>query len=775
MEQRGRRLKKKQQDDIASSSDRRIIGIDGEGEDTPDGGHIYTYLAAVDEKGRVVAEVENRNGLSHEECARMIMSLPEAALKFAFMFSYDTTKIVEQLDPADIYFLMRPKHREQRRCRKCATIFRRSKTCVECGSLEIIKESAPVQHNLRHFDFFNGSLTVSGKKPPKKNGEMPKEDTKTIKIWDCFRFFGCAFLAAIKAWKVGTVEQHERIDRMKALRGSFSTESFEEIKLYCQEECTLLAQMMRKVIDAHVVAGIPLERFDGAGSTASALLRKHDVVRYKGPRLHELDVGLAEGIASAFFGGRFEDSVVGLVEQPIDGYDIASAYPFAQTHLPCLECGRWRQVERCTKEMLAEACFAGNRTAKMLVLGAFRVHPRTLEQRREIAWCPLPFRSEEGSIIYGTNFSGWAWAPELLAALEGWPDLVELTGPAWVYETDCHHEPFQYLPSSYRLRCEWGKEGPGQVMKLGINAGYGKTAQSIGDDPPFQSWCWAGMTTATTRGQLLQAICSAKDRWNVLTLATDGIYAAEELPLREAPRSTGTDDCQKEEERPDGTKYKVFCPLGCWEHKHIEEGVFIAKPGLYYRLKTKLKDVRARGIGRKEFFDARAAIEKGFADWDRLDPKYHVPVKSRRFYGAKHSINGYASCGSCGIKWPGPVEGPTGNGCPRCHTLGTKFETSYVKRTEVQNDGTILDRGRGYGTWGARLVKIAFDPHPKREREGISRTGTFARLTVRDLGGEKSSPYDVLDATTTPEGMLSRAAKEIQLEQPDWDGSVFGG
>lgn len=743
---------------------KRIIGVDGEGQDVckrhaagdptckcTDKGHIYTYLAAVDEYGKLVSEAWNANGLSHEECMAMLRRIPEAPLKFGFMFSYDGTKILEQLDPSDIYYLVRPKHRERRICRRCDTKFSKFRECPQCGSLEIIKETAPLEFNGRKYDFFNGSLTVHFQKDVNpKTGKRPKNEWKQVKIWDCFRFYGCAFVMALKDWKVGTQEELDQIKLMKDKRGSFDVEDPEDVKNYCRRECHRLAQMMRKLIIAHEDAGIHLERFDGAGSTASALLRKYDVVKYKGPRHVDLPVNLANSIAACFFGGRFEDSMVGLIEKPVHGYDIASAYPFAQTFLPCLECGRWEYTDTLTKQDLIDACFSPHKTAKKVVLGNFRVGYLTEAERKDMAWCPLPFRSQEGSIIYGTNFEGWAWAQELLAAIEGWPDLVELIGPGWVYETACKHAPFGYLPEMYGLRLKWGKEGPGIVMKLAINAGYGKTAQSIGDDPPFQSWVWAGLTTATTRGQLLSAICTAKDRWNVYTVATDGIYAGEPLPLRDAPRVTGTEHYLKKGK--DGVG--VPCPLGSWEHKELPEGVFVAKPGLYYRLQAELDDVRARGIGRKELFNNRQRLQDGFLAWDRVNPKHAVKVDSRRFYGAKTSIGGYSSCGACKVKWPGVPRH-----CEKCGAMATAFETSYMRTPSGE---------RAYGVWRKRLVDISFDPHPKREREGIELGGRSARLTVRDLGGQISSPYDVATSRPTPEAAALKVGKEIMLEQHDW-------
>ena len=726
-------------------------------------GHIYTYLAAVDEYGRLVSEAYNGEGLSHEECAEMILRIPRNSLAFGFMFSYDVTKILEDMPPEERFRLMRPSARETAYCKdkECKKELPRRATYCVCGSTKVRRATKTVDWEGRSYDFFNGSLTISA---------AVNDRPYTSKIWDCFRFFGCAFVAALTDWSackvkgcgglhkktsfgfecvkcdsilsegdeppVATVEQIERIDAMKQKRGSFDTEDPDAVKAYCREECHLLARMIRRLIDAHERAGIPLQQYHGAGSTATALLKKYDVGDFKGPKHSELDEGLRTAIECAFFGGRFEDSVIGAVRESCHGYDISSAYPYALTHLPCLSCGFWRFKKRITEGELRDI-----HAKNGLAVARFSVKHVEDEERRKIAWCPLPFRSDKGSITYGTNFSGWAWAPELLSAIRGWPDLVALSGGAWIYETRCEHQPFAFMPETYLQRLAWGKEGAGKVLKLGMNASYGKCAQSIGEDPPFQSWIWAGCTTATCRGQLLDAIASAKDRWNVLAVATDGVFATEELPIKAPPKDTGTAKSGK--------------PLGGWEYKPVPEGIFLAKPGLYYSLTMSF--VRARGIGRRELKESARLIQEAFARWDRRDMNFNVEIKSRRFYGAKHSIYGRATCSTCEKSWPGVPE----LRCPECGLAGTSFVTKMVE----------TERGRiAYGTWDLRTIKIAFDPAPKRERSGLSQRGSFCRLFVRDLDGAESCPYDVGTARTSPEGEKARLGKDFELEQPDWNG-----
>ena len=134
----------------------------------------------------------------------------------------------------------------------------------------------------------------------------------------------------------------------------------------------------------------------------------------------------------------------------------------------------------------------------------FEVKAMPDSKRYEMAWAPLPFRDDSGSICYPLNFSGWAWKPEVMQALLGWHGLVTIH-EAWVYDKQCSHEPFAFMPDVYRRRVAIGKEGPGLVLKFGANAGYGVTAQSIGDDPPFQQWAWAGTITSSVAVKLRSA------------------------------------------------------------------------------------------------------------------------------------------------------------------------------------------------------------------------------------------------------------------------------
>jgi len=721
---------------------RHIIGIDGEGHDLPDGSHIYTLLCAVDESGEVVGEAENPKGLSTQECLNMFLSLPKGRLKFVFMGSYDWTKIIEDLELDDIWYIMHPESRRQRYCQNCKKgANRQDAACQRCGSesFRAVQKLRRVQTDRKGnvvncgFDWFNGSFTVSRQK-------------QRCKVWDCFKFFQCSFVKAIQLWKIGTEEQWKRIADMKSKRGAFDVEDPLKIKQYCREECQLLAQMMRAVITACNDAEIKLTQYHGAGSIASSLLKTNKIKDFLGPRLETLPKDLQHAVMCAYFGGRFENSIVGTVAQTVYNRDIFSAYPYAIAQLPCLACGTWK---RYRKDILKHAREA------TLALVHYRVKQQSPTERSKLAWAPFPCRLESGSICFPTGFEGWAWLPEFEAGLKGWGDLIEPLY-VWTYSTNCEHKPFHWIPGAYRKRFLWGKDGKGIVMKLGLNACAGKTMQNAGDPPPFKSWIWGGMITATTRSQSLEAILAAKDPWNVLAIATDGVFATEDLNLPQA-KDTGTGDLEK--------------PLGNWGNETHEKGVFFVKPGMYFddppisdhdfkgkgEVCSKCNGhkanhrsiMRARGIGRVELIKNVQRLIGAFEKWDRHS-ELKIDVQSRRFYGARSSVLMYSTCHVCKVSWPGSPEQ-----CPVCKQLA-------IGRAKHM---TLPDRETpAYGRWFPRKIIIEFAHFPKRET--ISEGGLHGRMRIRDMGGIASLPYN--PGQTTPEGEAAREATEEAMEEQNW-------
>jgi hypothetical protein len=678
---------------------RLLVGVDGEGHDLPDGRHVYTYLAAVNEEGCLVAEVSNPKGLSHNECMRCLLAIPTNTLCVGYSLGYDIAKWIQGLSAVDRYFIMRPEHRQ--------------------GS------NGYAYHyyvNGRKYDAFGGSFSVKEVKKGKR--QYGRQRT----VHDLFRFFGTSFVEALKKWHIGTPAERLRIADMKNKRGSFAKEKPAVVKAYCRLECHFIAQLARKLIEQHNSMGLKLARYTGAGATANALLRREGVEKYIGPKQSTLPIELQDAIMHAFVGGRFEHSIVGPVKTTVHSYDVAGAYPYAASSLPCLACGTWRRVDH------------GSVEGASLALCRFTL----AKTHRERAWGPLPFRDAKGSILFPFNFKGWAWLPEIAAAARLYPGMVHVEC-AWVYETDCAHRPFAWVPEVYRERVKIGSDTAGLVLKLALNAAtYGMLAQSRGRGR-FTNYAWAGMVAATTRAQLLDAVGTLKEehRWDVLSVATDGLHSCSPLDLPK-PRDTGTGDLEH--------------PLGSWVHEVFEQGAMFVRPGLVYRFGAEVEQVRARGVGRAELHRLMLPIEQAwqYASSEQLVEGVEFPG-DRRFYGAKTSILGTSACRECGTFWPGPC----GLGCPKCGQCGDRFAVIELTENGKKNSKKV------YGRWIKRPVKIAFDAAPKREcvLPSIPRNGAV-RLTVKDVDGAESAPF--VPGNTTPEGRGAAEAKEGDLEQPEY-------
>lgn len=577
----------------------RIIGVDGEGQgrrligpvrqEEAQPRHVYNYLAAADEAGKVWSlGNQPRKQLGTATCLDFLLALPGRCLVFGFAFLYDLTKILSDLPDQKLYLLF---HNEKR------AYFAEGRVQYRAVKWQPKDCSEPYRLN-----YMNRRFTI-------------KRGKDAVTVWDIFAFFQSKFTKACIDWKIGDGKTVAAMELMKDRRASFDAQSFAEIQAYCQMECLHLAQLGRQLLDAHDDAGFPLKEFYGAGSTAKALMSKYDVKSSIG----DVPDGMKEPIACAFFGGRFENSVIGPVNRPVWNADINSAYPYAATFLPCLTHGRWKF---CRKNLGSEL----ERSRLALIEWSL---PRLRESDfLNCSWGPLPVRKLDGTIAFPASaFSGWTWKEEFLAAQKLRPDVIALH--AWVYNSDCNCQPFSFLPAVYLERLKLGKDAKGIVLKLGPNSIYGKMVQSVGWKPPFQCWVWGGNITSTCRAQLLDAIRLAASPASVLMLATDGVWSDVPISLP-SPRDTGTSHATK--------------ALGGWDVKEYPRGVFAARPGIYFPLAPTdedLQKVRARGLGRRVLYARHKEVVDAFAQGL---PRVTV-AGGQRFVGAKTGLRSYPGKG----------------------------------------------------------------------------------------------------------------------------------
>lgn len=623
-----------------------FIGIDGEGVGRDP--HLYTLLAAADASGRQW-HIERHTGLGTKECLDLILSLPAYATIVGYSLNYDWTMLLRELPNKTLYELFRPELRLKGKNNR----------------------PLPVKWRGYKLNLMATKMTIS-------------KGARRRVVWDIWKFFQGKFTAALSDWKILSPEEIDAIAAMKDKRGILESVPWEEVKDYCFSECRSLSTLAQRLKEAHIDAGYPLKSYYGAGSTASAVLDAFNIKsqRRMGP------VEMQSAIASAFFGGRFENSVLGPVDGPVHSYDISSAYPYQLTQLPCLVHSEWHWTTK-------RSDLDGHRQAL--------VHYGLGRPSKDYAWGPFPFRQADGTIVFPTQSGGgWVWLPEYLEGERQWGN-VTFRG-AWVLHEHCDCKPFAQLSWLYRERCRIGKEGKGIVLKLGPNSVYGKLAQSVGRNPPYQCWPWAGMITSGVRAQLLTVHGLHQDPWNMLMLATDGVYSRELLTMP-TPLDTGTFDVRK----PDGTTV----PLGGWEYKCVESGVFAARPGVYFPQNPtldQLKEVKGRGLGKKVMLDY-----------------WRIPVDAH--------ARGETLC-----KFPDVVR--------FCGAVSSIHKSSKG-----------YSRAETYGQWVNRPVELSLNPMPKRQLiDGVLRPHLLDRET-------ESAPYDA--AIMSPEAWELKQATLEALEQPD--------
>lgn len=638
-----------------------IVGIDGEGQGRQD--HKYMLLAYANGSGSVRQYIEAKPGerLTSEQCLDFILAAPKLARFFSYAFNYDLTKILTDVDDRVLYLLFRPELRPN----KSASF----------------KGPRPISWNGYSLNLISTKFVV-------------EKGKKRAVIWDIFKFFQTKFTQSLTTWKVASKEELTSMRDMKDKRDQFDLLTRDEIRNYCFDECQYMAVLAEKLIQAHNDAGLKLRSYFGAGSTSGAILKKLqiDKIIRTGPSIMD------RAVACAFFGGRFEHDIIGEVEHVIYGKDISSAYPYQLYQLPCLGCGSWEYTKNRKDLDISQAA---------LVNYSLGPPPKKMH------WGPFPFRTDKGAIVFpSTSGGGWIWKDEYIAGEKYFPH-VQFKG-AWVYRTDCQHKPFAGIAKYYIERLKIGKEGKGQVYKLGVNGGYGKLAQSVGDNPPFQSWIYAGMTTSGCRAQMLDMMGLHKDWSNILAIATDGMYTLEKVS-NPVPIDTGTFNVKDK----DSGKYK---PLGGWEEKTIKQGMFFARPGIYFPLNPSEDDIeamRARGVGRKSLYDNWKTTVQAWRDGvEEVEIK-----KVSRFHGAK----------------------------------------TCISRGTGEDGKPVFKRSPLYGQWTEKAIGMSFDPLPKRELI-LPNNRLKIRSMPRDL---ESAPYS--KSIVSDEARALKAALIELLEQPDGD------
>jgi hypothetical protein len=475
-----------------------FIGCDGEG-------------GGVDELGRQNYRLfrmgdnylfQNNERLKSHQILNFMLKQPTIGRRYvSYAFDYDVTMICRDLELKEQEILFRP---------------RQVKYDLDEGKEIFSKSFAWHQgFKLRYL--------------PRKYFQVSRYE-ESITIEDTFSFFQTTFLKALEDWNIGTDEERALIMAGKESRTEMDLMGDTEIA-YNAMECRLLTELMsafRTVTNAHRLSPT---KWQGPGLIAQKLMQREKVPRNT---QYEIPPEVRNLAHYAYFGGRFETTRTGYLSD-VYGHDINSAYPYGMLDLPCLVHGSWKRVspnpENITRHSVVQCSFTHDNIDHL---------------------CNLPFRRPTGSICWPTCGQGAYWGLEIIEAMRAGTTVDPLQ--IWQLERNCDCSTFDYITPLYEARRAIGKSTKGYALKLALNSQYGKLAQSIGN-PRYANVVWAGLITATTRAQLIQAASQSPE--SIIMLATDGIYSTKPLEL------------------------DIGNELGQWEVKH-HANMFVVQPGIYF-------------------------------------------------------------------------------------------------------------------------------------------------------------------------------------------------
>ena len=562
---------------------RQFVGCDGEGVTLPNGYHAYNMLRIGDQC------IEPRNGnvrLTTHECLSFITSQPSDRLYVGYFFDYDVTKILEDVSFDKLYRLM------DREVRKYNNV-------------------------LYPVDWQGFQIEYLPRKEFKVRRLLRIEDEAHIYgpwivINDVGTFFQTPFLSSIEKWKIGTPEQWEQIASGKIDRANFIDVPRDVIYEYNWLECDLLAELMDRFRLACIDAGYVPRAWQGPGVLAEAMLKAHGVPRTKEVAVLNVNTDLVAFARSAFYGGRFEVSAVGPVNVPVWQYDINSAYPYAMRVVPCLLHGEWEHVYGSPP-----ASSFDKPTGKMDETFALMYGSFTQSSDPTPSFYGLPMRSASGTITFPQNGTGWYWSFEVASSAH----QRFVSEDVWIYKRRCACRPLAFVETVYATRQRIGKDGPGVILKLGMNSLYGKTVQSIGT-PQYANPIWGSFITAYPRTMIqefMHSSPSCKDGHcgqDIIMIATDSVASLKE----------------REE-------YGDSNALGGWSKESHPNGMFIVQPGVYFG--TSGKASKTRGVPRT-LVDAhesafRNAFERLVETQDLSESEVRIP--QTLFCGIRYALH----------------------------------------------------------------------------------------------------------------------------------------
>lgn len=482
-------------------------------------------------------------GLSTVRCLEFLLSTPKDSTPVAFGWNYDVNMILRDVDTASLIRLWKE---------------------GQCKWKTYYLEWIPAK-------WF---VVKSGK--------------RRRKVSDVFGFFQSSFVNSLKKWDIALPDGMED---MKAERSDFNPSMKREIIDYCLSECRSLVELMDELEIALESVNLKVKSWIGAGAIASTLMNREGIKYYVSPDT-EYGEDIYAATRYAYFGGRSELFLQGSFDKLYD-YDITSAYPSTAQHLPSMVDGTWHHHTSYVPNLPYTIWHVRWNLPADIVM-------------------PFPFRktANRGDIYYPRNGEGWYHSVEVDAAQSLTNQQIEIIdGYQYIPSTDVR--PFDFIPEMFAYRAELKRDGHAgeKVLKLGLNAIYGKLAQGYGykgKRPPFQSYFWAGLITASTRARVLQLAAMAPE--DLVMVATDGIFFRRPIDVDLKPGLGGLE-------------------------LTVMDDAFVAQPGVYSCIVDGETFGRSRGFFSREInFDQ---LREGFAKNGCL---YVGQYESSRFIGLGSAI-----------------------------------------------------------------------------------------------------------------------------------------
>lgn len=339
---------------------------------------------------------------------------------------------------------------------------------------------------------------------------------KSFILWDVIGYFQSSFVVACEKW-LGEWAVLKDIQSMKEQRSTFKSEDIEEIIEYNRKECILLVMLCERLFSSLDEADVRLVRYDGAGSIAAALLRKHEIHKYKGKVPPEVN----RAAQYAYSGGRIEAIKCGTTTRRTNIWraDINSAYPYACLSLPSYIGATWSKDTEWDGSTNSMVCI--------------RYH-----FSKEAPFYPLWYRDTNGGISYPRQGYGVYWGAEVENLYKYYEEGVDFE-IEWAFNCTLASDelPFLFIQDLFELRKKFKAEGSmaSESLKLGMNSLYGKLVQQAGYRegriPTYHQLLWGGQITASTRARLFEAAMEASK--DVISFATDALFTTKRLTVDE--------------------------------------------------------------------------------------------------------------------------------------------------------------------------------------------------------------------------------------------------